>query len=142
MIRLSIGLGRSSSKDDFRIGPVQEAVLRTVRDHPSEADSISIANHLRKSTEIDIANSQALVALRRLEARGLVAELSDTAIETADRDGRPSRVGRPRLMFRITKLGRRVLGAASGDDLKPNQREGDANADVAEASEGPHPLGA
>ena len=135
-----IGLGRPKRDGAVRLGPIQAAVLRVVRDHPSDAHSVAIAKRLRCLGEEDVANSQVYVALRRMETRGLVAEQKHSVEgrSKASRDMKNlSRRGRPHVMFTITPFGRRALSnvAANNSPLTDTSRE--RTEDVTSAQERP-----
>ena len=74
MAKSLVGTGRPSAKSPLRIGPVQADVLRVIRDKPDLAHGAGIAATLREIGHDDLSDAQAYIALRRLDALGLIAE--------------------------------------------------------------------
>lgn len=107
--------GRPKGGAPQKVGPVQATVLAAIRDNPSAAHGIGIARHLRRHLDPDIADAQVYVALRRLEARGLIVKRTDTDTlgDATDPqiENRPStgRRGRPHKLYSLTVSGRRAL---------------------------------
>lgn len=120
------GLGRPGKKSPHRVGPVQAEILRIIRDKPELAHGAGIAGYLRKQGSQDVSDAQTYIALRRLDARGLIAELQlDPENGKTPSD---SRRGRPHKLYSLTASGKRALeegGAATNSKAGTDaQREG------------------
>ena len=100
-------LGRPSAHDPDRIGPVQAEILTIIRDDPDNAHGVGIAEVLRRRHGDEFSDAQTYIALRRLDVRGLIRELSIApGSKTTPSVGRR---GRPRKLYSLTASGRRAL---------------------------------
>ena len=98
--------GRPDAHDPDRVGPVQQAVMLAIRDHPSNAYGVGISRRLRREFDPDIADAQVYVAMRRLESRNLISEMK-TLRKTAEPSS--GRKGRPHKLYSLTVSGKRAL---------------------------------
>lgn len=106
------GLGRPRADAPFKVGPVQAEILQIIRDHSNLAHGAGIAGYLRDHRHHNLSDAQTYIALRRLDARGLITERStdpDTRKTPSD-----SRRGRPHKLYTLTASGRRALEQGGG----------------------------
>lgn len=101
------GLGRPSAEAPNRVGPVQAEILRVIRDMPEKAHGVGIAEILRGRFDDTISDAQTYIAIRRLEVRGMICELTNKP----ENPPTPSigQRGRPRKLYSLTASGRRAL---------------------------------
>lgn len=107
MLAPFFGLGRPKADSPHKVGPVQAEILQIIRDHPGLAHGVGIAGYLRDHRGHDVSDAQTYIALRRLDARGLIAErnaLSDSRNTPSD-----NRRGRPHKLYTLTASGKRAL---------------------------------
>ncbi|MCS6623658.1 PadR family transcriptional regulator [Roseibacterium beibuensis] len=126
MSKKLFGLGRPSKTSPHRVGPVQAEILRVIRDKPDLAHGVGIAGYLRRQGNEDVSDAQTYIALRRLDARGLIAERqSEPDPRNTPSD---SRRGRPHKLYSLTASGKRALeeggGATNSKAGTDAQREG------------------
>jgi len=107
------GLGRPSADAPNRVGPVQAEILQIIRDVPEKAHGVGIAEILRGRHGDTFSDAQTYIALKRLDARGLVT-VDGGALEKGTTPSKAQR-GRPRIYYTLTASGWRALedGAAS-----------------------------
>lgn len=120
------GLGRPRADAPLKVGPVQAEILQVIRDHVDIAYGVGIAGYLRDHRGHDVSDAQTYIALRRLDARGLIAERSpETEKQNTPSD---SRRGRPHKFYTLTASGKRALqyggGAANSKAGSDAQMEG------------------
>lgn len=113
--------GRPPKGDPHTVGPLQKEILREILTHPSEAHGVGIARALRREHDPELPDAQVYVALRRLEARGIIELARDV-----DEQNSPSlsngRRGRPRKLYALTMSGKRAItGAAENSKSGPGQ---------------------
>ncbi|WP_187971779.1 helix-turn-helix transcriptional regulator [Aquibium microcysteis] len=101
------GLGRPSAEAPNKVGPVQAEVLRIIRDNPGSAYGAGIAQRLRERCGDEVSDAQTYIALRRLLARGFIAE-RDPHARTPNTPS-DSRRGRPHKHYALTASGKRAL---------------------------------
>lgn len=112
MVSNFFGLGRPRADAPLKVGPVQAEILQIIRDHPGLAHGAGIAGYLRDHRGHDVSDAQTYIALRRLDARGLIAERSpDTETKNTPSD---SRRGRPHKLYTLTASGKRALEQGGG----------------------------
>ena len=114
MLSNFFGLGRPKADAPLKVGPVQADILQIIRDHPELAHGVGIAGFLRDHRGHDVSDAQTYMALRRLDARGLIVERSaDTDTRNTPSD---SRRGRPRKLYTLTASGMRALQQGGAAD--------------------------
>lgn len=88
---------------------------------PSEAHGIGIARALRHELDPDLPDAQVYVALRRLEARGII-ELSKDVDKTNSPSLSNGPRGRRRKLYALTVSGKRAISdAATNSKSEPGQ---------------------
>jgi DNA-binding PadR family transcriptional regulator len=141
MAKTVFGLGRPSARSPLKVGPVQVEILCIIRDHPDKAFGAGIAGHLRDHRGHDVSDAQTYIAIRRLDARGLIAERKAPARQSQPNTPSDSRRGRPHKLYSLTASGKRALeqsGTAANSKAGTDaQREGIFDAAY---PEGPTPV--
>jgi len=105
-------IGRPSRDDPNKVGPLQEAILRRIASCPAEAHGIGIARALRNEHP-DLPDAQVYVALRRLEARGIIELAALDTNSTHTPSSSKGRKGRPRKFYALTGSGKRAITGAA-----------------------------
>ncbi|MGP3699738.1 PadR family transcriptional regulator [Rhodobacter sp. NSM] len=112
MLGRFLGLGRPRADTPLKVGPVQAEILQIIRDHTELAYGVGIAGYLRERLGHDVSDAQTYIALRRLDARGLIAE-RNADLEAKDTPS-DSRRGRPHKLYTLTASGKRALEPGGG----------------------------
>jgi DNA-binding PadR family transcriptional regulator len=108
MLLKAFGLGRPSRQHPDRVGPVQAKILSFIATQPEQSHGVGIARHLRAIFDPDLTDAQAYVALKRLEARGLVSSVTASKDKQETTPSKRSR-GRPHKYYSLTPSGMRAL---------------------------------
>jgi DNA-binding PadR family transcriptional regulator len=104
--------GRPPKDEPHKVGPLQEEILRKIASKPSEAHGIGIARALRHEFDPNLPDAQVYVALRRLEARGIIELVSDVdSTNSPSESNRPR--GRRRKIYALTMSGKRAISDAA-----------------------------
>lgn len=113
--------GRPPKDQPNIIGPLQAEILRKISSDPSDAHGIGIARALRQEFDPNLPDAQVYVALRRLEARGIIELIGNVDTKNSPSVSNGPR-GRHRKLYALTTSGKRAISdAAVNSKSKPGQ---------------------
>lgn len=119
---LKLKSGRPPKDKPNKVGPLQQQILRKIAAAPSDAHGIGIARALRQELDPNLPDAQVYVALRRLEARGIIELAKDNVDKTNSPSLSNGPRGRRRKLYALTMSGKRAISdAATNSKSEPGQ---------------------